>query len=130
MGAWKLFALVNVLLASFSLRYLGSYDPGQIINFAIEVLSTIGLVLMSFELTFLPRKFWRALACIVFAKCFSVIVGWGLVEPSPLDGHVLEALLAFTLFHFAVGYGLWLYGSGHEQHADGPQLLRHSSVRE
>lgn len=83
MGAWKLFALVNVLLASFSLRDLGSYDPGQIINFAIEVLSTIGLVLMSFEVILLPRKFWRALACIVFAKCFSMIVGWGLVEQFP-----------------------------------------------
>jgi drug/metabolite transporter (DMT)-like permease len=130
MGAWKLFALVNVLLASFSLRDLGSYDPGQTINFAIEVLSTIGIVLMSFELTFLPRKVWRALACIVFAKCFSMIVAWGLVEQSPLDRHVLEALLAFALFHFAVGYGLWLYGSRQEQHADVPQLVRHSSVRE
>lgn len=122
MGAWKLFALVNVLLASFSFRDLGSYDPGQIINFAIEVLSAIGLVLMSFELTFLPRKFWRAIACVLFAKCFFMIVGWGLVEQYPLDGHVLEALLLFTLFHFAVGYGLWLYGSKHDQHADARQV--------
>ena len=122
MGAWKLFALVNVLLASFSLRDLGGYDPGQIINFAIEVLSTIGLVLMSFELTFLPRKFWRALACVVFAKCIFMVVGWGLVEQNPLDGHVLEALLVFTLFHFAVGYGLWLYGSKYDQHAAVRQL--------
>lgn len=122
MGAWKLFALVNVLLASFSLRDLGAYDAGQIINFAIEVLSTIGLVLMSFELTFLPRKFWRALACVVFAKCIIMVVGWGLVEQSPLEGHVLEALLVFTLFHFAVGYGLWLYGSKYDQHAAVRQL--------
>ncbi|MCA1365381.1 hypothetical protein I6F14_33535 [Bradyrhizobium sp. IC3069] len=118
MGVWKLFALVNVLLASFSIRDLGSYDPGQIINFAIEVVSAIGLVLMSFELAFLPRKFWQAVACVLFAKCFFMIVGWSLVEQYPLDGHVLEALLLFTLFHFAVGYGLWLYGSKQGQHAN------------
>lgn len=105
-----------MLLTSYGLGDLGSYGPVKTINFVMEILSTIGLVLMAFELKFLPRKFWRAFAGVCFAKCFIALVGAGLYEQYALDGRALEAFLIYALFHFAVGYGLWLNGSKQDQH--------------
>jgi hypothetical protein len=116
MGGWKLFALLNVLLTSYGLHDLGDAGPAMTLNFVIEVISTIGLVLMAFELNFLPGRFWRVFAGVSFVHCFIALVAAGLTGQYALDGRGLEAFLVYALFHFAVGYGLWLSGSKRDQH--------------
>lgn len=120
---WKLFALLNVLLTLWMLTHPEphSYSLLGIVYFAIQVLVTIGLVLMAFEVNALPRKFWRGFAAAYFAYAFLVFTGnvcVVLYQRDPIDG---EAALGYALYNFAISYGLWRYG-GRPDHEDAREV--------
>jgi hypothetical protein len=54
---WKLFAFFAVLLAWYGIADAGTINAVQIVDLAIEVLAASGLVLMAFEIDFLPGRF-------------------------------------------------------------------------
>ena len=121
---WKLFALFAVLLASYGIADAGTFNAVQIVDFVIEVLSASGLVLMAFKIDFLPDTFWRGFAgayfayyAIWFAEKAFITNGGG---PASI---IIENVLTYAVFHSAIGYGLWLNGSRHEQHGAARQII-------
>ncbi|WP_027514120.1 hypothetical protein [Bradyrhizobium sp. WSM1417] len=113
---WKLFAVFAVLLASYGIGDVGTFNAVQTVDFVIEVLAASGLVLMAFEIDFLPGTFWRGFAGAYFAY----YSGWFAEKAFLTEGGpaslVIENALTYAVFHIAVGYGLWMNGSIHEQH--------------
>ncbi|MDE5447329.1 hypothetical protein GWG65_39750 [Bradyrhizobium sp. CSA207] len=120
---WKLFALFNILVTCHGITDPDTYSLVRTPELVIEVVSTIGLVLMAFEFNFLPCNFWRGFAGAYFAYSFIMLpglfIGTLLYERYAMDG---ETFLACALFHFAVSYGLWLYGSKRDRQGDVRQL--------
>ncbi|MET4119344.1 uncharacterized membrane protein (DUF2068 family) [Bradyrhizobium sp. JR1.5] len=119
---WKLFAFFAVLLASYGIGDVGTFTAVQIVDFVIEVLAASGLVLMAFKIDFLPGMFWRGFA----GAYFVYYSGWFAEKAFLTEGGpaslVIENALTYAVFHIAIGYGLWLNGSMHEQHGAARQI--------
>lgn len=119
---WKLFAFFAVLLACYGIADAGAFSAVQIVDLVIEVLSASGLVLMAFEIDFLPATFWRGFAGAYFAYYFIWFAEKAFVTEGGPASVIIENALTFAAFHIAVGYGLWLNGSRHEQHGAARQI--------
>lgn len=113
---WKLFAFFAVLLACYGIADAGTFSAVQIVDLAIEVLSASGLVLMAFEIDFLPGTFWRGFAGAYFAYYAIGFAEKAFITNGGPASVIIENALTYAVFHTAVGYGLWLNGSAHEQH--------------
>lgn len=57
---WKLFALLMAVLTGWSFADSDSYTSTGLVHLTMSALSAVGLVLMAFQIDFLPRKFCRA----------------------------------------------------------------------
>lgn len=113
---WKLFAFFAVLLACYGIADAGTFSAVQIVDLAIEVLSASGLVLMAFKIDFLPGTFWRGFAGAYFAYYAIGFAEKAFITHGGPMSVIIENALTYAVFHTAVGYGLWLNGSAHEQH--------------
>lgn len=116
---WKLFAFFAVLLACYGIADAGAFSAVQIVDLVIEVLSASGLVLMAFEIDFLPGTFWRGFAGAYLAYYSIWFAEKAFITEGGPASVIIENALTFAAFHIAVGYGLWLNGSSHEQHGGG-----------
>jgi hypothetical protein len=111
---WKLFALLNLLFMCWLITSPAA-TPHSLQEMVVQVLVTIGLVLMAFKINVLPRRFWRGFACAYVAYSFGVLaanVCVILYQHDQVDG---EAVLGYALWNFAVGCGLWQNGSSPDQ---------------
>jgi len=113
---WKLFAFFAVLLACYGIADAGTFNAVQILDLAIEVLAASGLVLMAFEIDFLPGTVWRGFAGAYFAYYSVWFAQKAFITEGGPAAVVIENALTYAVFHMAIGYGLWLNGSRHEQH--------------
>ena len=110
------FAFFAVLLACYGIADAGTFNAVQILDLAIEVLAASGLVLMAFEIDFLPGTVWRGFAGAYFAYYSVWFAEKAFVTEGGPAAVVIENALTYAVFHMAIGYGLWLNGSRHEQH--------------
>ena len=114
---WKLFALFIVVVTGWSFADSDSYSSTGLINLMMDALSAAGLVLMAFEIDFLPRKFWRVFAA-AYAVYSLVLMGFSsqsLYKQYAIDGRSLSAIvgafLIMATLQIAVSTGLWLNAS-------------------
>jgi hypothetical protein len=114
---WKLFTLFIVVLTGWSFADSDSYTSTGLINLMMSALSAVGLVLMAFEIDFLPRKFWHAFAA-VYAVYSLALVGFSsqsLYKQYAVDGRSLSAIvgafLIMATLQIAISIGLWLNAS-------------------
>jgi len=114
---WKLFALFIVVVTGWSFADSDSYSSTGLINLMMDALSAAGLVLMAFEIDFLPRKFWRVFAA-AYAVYSLVLMGFSsqsLYKQYAIDGRSLSAIvgafLIMATLRIAVSTGLWLNAS-------------------
>lgn len=119
---WKFFAFFAVLLACYGIADAGTLSAVQIVDLAIEVLSASGLVLMAFEIDFLPGTFWRRFAGAYFAYYSIWFAEKAFITEGGPVSVIVENALTYAVFHIAVGYGLWLNGSRREQHRAARQI--------
>lgn len=119
---WKLFAFFAVLLACYGIADAGASSAVQIVGLVIVVLSASGLVLMAFEIDFLPGTFWRGFGGAYFAYYSFWFAEKAFITEGGPASVIIENALTFAVFHMAVGYGLWLNGSRHEQHGAARQV--------
>lgn len=119
---WKLFAFFAVVLACYGIADVGTFSAIQIIDFAIELLSASGLVLMAFKIDFLPGTFWRGVAGAYLAYYAIGFAEKAFITHGGPASVIIENALTYAIFHAAVGYGLWLNGSKHKQHGATRQI--------
>ncbi|WP_375312601.1 hypothetical protein WHZ77_04655 [Bradyrhizobium sp. A5] len=119
---WKLFALFAIVLACYGVADAGTFSAAQIVDLTIEVLSACGLVLMAFKIDFLPGTFWRGFAGAYFAYYAIGFAEKAFITHGGPASVIIENALTYAVFHTAIGYGLWLNGSTHEQHSPVRQI--------
>jgi hypothetical protein len=114
---WKLFALLIVVLTGWSFADSEPYTSTGLIHLMMSALSAAGLVLMAFEIDFLPRKFWRAFSVAYAAYSVGLMAfsSQNLYKQYAVDGRslsaVVSAFLIMATLQIAINIGLWVNAS-------------------
>ncbi|MGT2503395.1 hypothetical protein ACVOMS_26570 [Bradyrhizobium guangxiense] len=114
---WKLFALLMAVLTRWSFADSDSYTSTGLVHLTMSALSAVGLVLMAFQIDFLPRKFWRAFAAAyaVYSVGLMAVSSQNLYKQYAVDGRylsaVISAFLVVATLQIAISIGLCVNAS-------------------